>query len=280
MINNQKAKKTYKLREMLCTNKDQTAYYELPLDKKGNLITRLWLTLHLNMDKIIKSIGINETVHDLHRRWLGDLSEKRVLDLGCYTGNKLSLSIAENSQSYLGIDLSGPAIDQLRRKLKEKRLVHADAKVVDFLSPEFTDRDFDVIYADSVSHHFKYFNVYLQVLAERLRPNGIVITMDPLQTSIPIKIVRLLYRPFQSNRKWEWPFTKATFEQIQEYFKIEAVQGILGYAKWALPIAVISEDYAIGLGKRLHSKDLKESSKLGKGLWRCMQVTMCLRKRF
>jgi SAM-dependent methyltransferase len=231
------------------------------------------------MDRTRSAIGIDEDIYARHWRWLGDLSSKRVLDLGCYAGNVLSLSIAERSRSYLGIDLSRPAIERLRAKLQAKNLAHADAKAVDFLDPKFSEAGFDVIYACSVAHHFKHFDTFLAVLSEKLVASGIVITFDPLQTSIPVRISRALYRPFQTDSDWEWPFTKQTFEQIQERFEIPAVQGIMGYAKWCLPLSLVSRRMAVRAGKALHAKDLEFGCREGPGLWRCMQVTMCWRKR-
>lgn len=43
-------------------------------------------------------------------------------------------------------------------------------------------------------------------LDEKLAPGGIIISHDPLKTSKPIALIRMLYRPFQSDRRWEWPF--------------------------------------------------------------------------
>jgi len=53
----------------------------------------------------------------------------------------------------------------------------------------------------------------------------------------------------------------------------------MGYAKWALPFALFSGDIAVRLAKRLHQKDMRSARTLGKGLWRCMQVTMRWEKR-
>ena len=263
---------------MLYINKRQTVYYESPSDTRGNVPTRIWGRVRDRIEMVRRGLGVDRDVYALHWRWMGDLSGKRVLDLGCNEGNVLSIPIAEKSESYLGIDLSRPAIEKLRNKLREKGLLHADAQAVDFLSDEFTG-EFDVVYAHGVAHHFKHFEVFLKALERRLAPNGIAITLDPLQTSLPVKVARALYRPFQADSEWEWPFTKRTFELIQEYFEIEAVQGIMGHAKWSLLLAPFSREYATRVGSRLHSRDLAEAHRLGRGLWRCMVATMCWRKR-
>ena len=270
---------THKRQRMLGVNRHQGYYQDTPYKRRGNFATRLWSSARDAQHRIQSAVGIEQAVYELHRQWLGDLSDKRVLDLGCEAGTHLSLTIAEQSKYYLGIDLSSVGIQELQKKLRERGLAHAEAKAIDFLSPEFTDRDFDVIYAMSVAHHFKYFDVFLKELSDRLKPRGIVITYDPLQTSGIVRKLRALYRPFQSDRDWEWPFTKESFEQIQQYFTIVGVQGDTGHLKWCLPLALFSDTYAIRLAKHLHAKDLREANRLGKGLWSCIHATMCWQKR-
>jgi len=264
--------------EMLRINAQQTAFYEAPLAGRGNLVTRTWRRARHAQIRVRKAVGIDEWIYQLHLTWMGELSNKRVLDLGCYAGNPLSLFLAKNSKSYLGIDLSKPAIEELQSKLQDRGISHAEARAVDFLSPDFTDNDFDIIYAHSVAHHFRYFDVLLQMLNARLRCGGKIITYDPLSTSLPVSMARKLYRPFQSDKEWEFPFTKQTFRDIQRYFRIVSVQGTLGYSKWALPLAIINTSLATSVAKLLHSRDLKYATALGPGIWRCILVSMCWEK--
>jgi 2-polyprenyl-3-methyl-5-hydroxy-6-metoxy-1,4-benzoquinol methylase len=265
--------------ELLKLNEQQGQFYESPAGQRGNLATSFWRKMRGKMHRTRNAIGIGSFVYQLHSQWLGDLSHKRVLDLGCYEGNAMSLPLAKGSESYLGIDLSAPAIERLKARLQTEGFKNADARKVDFLDPGFADSGFDVVYAHAVAHHFKYFETFLQVLFSKLTRDGIVITLDPLQTSLPVRLARAVYRPFQSDRDWEWPFTKHTFEEIQRHFEIVTIQGVMGYAKWCLPLSFVSQELATRVGRTLHAKDVEEANALGSGLWRCMQVTMCWRRR-
>ena len=71
---------------------------------------------------------------------------------------------------------------------------------------------------------------------ERLAPGGVVITYDPLNEFLPLKLVRAAYRPFQSDREWEWLFTRDSFTEMQQFFSIEEAFGFLGASKWAAPL--------------------------------------------
>ena len=272
-------KKDEKRREMIKINRDQTQYYDEYLKhKKYNVFMSLWVNVRKNMMDIRRIIGAEQYISDLHLKWMGDLSEKRVLDLGCYGGNVLSLTLARASLYYLGIDLSEPAIEILRKQLKENDIKGSEAKAIDFLSPEFKDSDFDVVYAHGVAHHFRHFDVFLNVLSNHLKPGGIVVTYDPLDTSLLSHAVRGVYRIFQHDKAWEWPFTKQTFRMIRKHFEIIKVRGIMGYAKWALPLSLISKRWAVKAAAQWHKKDVKNANRLGSDLWRCLHVTMSWRK--
>ncbi len=86
---------------------------------KKNNATRIWYSIRNTLLRDMrKVIGIEAQIYKLHRKWFGDLSSKKVLDLGCNAGNSLSYYLAENSQDYIGIDLSEKAIEKLSQKIK------------------------------------------------------------------------------------------------------------------------------------------------------------------
>ena len=121
---------------------------------------------------------------------------------------------------------------------------------------------------------------FLQVLNSRLNPGGVVISFDPLQTAWSVWLARTLYRPFQQDAAWEWPFKRKNFKLIEDHFQIEELQGVLGHAKWSFALSMIPflGRLAVRWGRKLHERDLKKASRTGRGLWRCMQVALKLRK--
>jgi len=267
---------------MLRTNVWQKRYYESddPYSDKGGFLNHLWVRIRNALQDMRTNAGINDDVLRMHRRWLNDLSGKKVLDLGCFDGNVLSMHLAQMSASYLGLDLSEQAVSRLNSSLVEAGLYGPKARALpaDFLSPSFYEKDFDVIYANSVLHHFKYLEAALRILYDKLAPGGVVVTWDPMQTSLPVRVARTVYRPFQSDKGWEFPFTRGTFRNLQKYFLIEEVQGILGRSKWASLMTPLGTSYGTDLARRWHEQDLKHANKLGTNLWQCMQVIMKLRR--
>lgn len=263
--------------EILETNKKQKEFYN---HVKQNFFTKIWARFRNGiLNKIRKNIGVSNQTYDLHKSWFGDLSTKKVLDLGCFAGNALSLHLAQNAKQYVGIDLSDVAIAKLADKIKD--FPNAKAMAVDFLSDDFTERDFDMVYAYGVLHHFPNTDILIQRLHEIMAKDAFVISYDPLETSWPVKLVRTIYRPFQSDAAWEWPFTKKTVKKYHETFHVVERRGILGKSKWIylvnfLPIA---EHKKQKIGKKWHQYDWENSAISDSVLFNCMHITMKMDKK-
>lgn len=262
--------------DILETNKKQKEFYNT---KKKNLATRIWSRVR---EKTLKNIrretGMLQQSYDLHKEWFGDLQDKKVLDLGCFGGNNLSMYLAENAKAYVGLDLSDLAIARFSKRLEP--IPTAKAIAADFLSEEFDESGFDIIYAYGVLHHFENVDVLINRLKEKLNPGGIVVSYDPLETSLPLKVIRSIYRPFQSDAAWEWPFTKKTYYKFDAAFTIEERRGLLGKAKWvfALYFMPLASSKKQALGKKWHDEDWEKSATSDKHLFKCMHVTMKMRK--
>lgn len=268
---------------MLSTNQKQKEFYESHGDNLNDAETglgnRVWGWARGRMQSYRREMGIKENIRQFQIDALGDLSRQRVLDLGCFDGNSMSLYLAENSREYLGIDLSETAISKLRKKLEN--YPNAAAQSVDFLSPDFAPEPFDVVYANGVMHHFEDFSAFLRVLHRHIQTDGYVVSFDPLETSALIRTMRRVYRPFQKDADWEWPFQKSSFDAIEELFEIEAMQGYLGWAKWPIFLTPIPGMTGTSrrLGRAAIDRDHQNATRKGRGLWRCMQVAMRLRKK-
>lgn len=263
--------------ETLTINEKQKEFYNT---KKKNFATRLWSRLREKTLKgIRKDTGMQQQTYDLHKAWFGDLSGKKVLDLGCFAGNHLSVYLAQNAREYIGVDLSEAGILKLNKKLEG--IPTAKGVAVDFLSDDFQETDFDLIYAYGVLHHFQNVDVLIARLHEKLAKDGVVISYDPLQTSLPLKIIRSLYRPFQSDAAWEWPFTKKTYYKFDNAFQIEERHGLLGKAKWVFTLLFmpLTAKKKLAIGKKWHTTDWNHSATSDAHLFKCMHVTMRMRKR-
>lgn len=258
-------------------NKKQAEFYNI---KKKNWVAQIWSSFrNWTLNRIKKGVGIQDRAHLKHKEWFGDLSSKRVLDLGCFFGNYWLMYLAEHSKVYIGIDLSDVAIEKLRQRLIA--FLNASALSIDFLSSEFKEKDFDLIYAYGVLHHFESTKIIIDKLNEKLTPNGHIISYDPLQTSLPIKIIRLLYRPFQSDAAWEWLFTKKVYLQYENAFSIIERHGLLGKTKWMALFSLLPfyESWKTKLGQKWNKEDWEKSSTNDFVLFSCMHLTLLMPKK-
>lgn len=267
--------------EMLEVNRRQSEFYDQPHDQRGNPVTAAWSWVRDSIQAFRKELGLTRLIHERHLAWMGDLAGKRVLDFGCASGNALSLKIAARCGYYLAIDLSEEMIAEFTVKLDGAKIPHAEARAMDFLTANWDYEPFDVIYAHSVLHHFRYLDPLMELLRQRLAPGGVIVTLDPMETSLPIRILRRLYRPFQSDADWEFPFTRDTFATFARHFEIDGMQGVLGASKWAAPLAIVPfcRGLAARAGRKLADFDARHAVRPGYSLYACMHVALSMRHR-
>lgn len=266
--------------EILNINKLQKDFYNSTERRKGNIASTMWAYFrNRTLNDFRQKFDIKDRVYEEHKTWLGDISDKKILDLGCLEGNYLSIYLAKNAKQYIGIDLSDIAIGNLQKRLIENDCKNASAVAIDFLSPEFKENDFDIIYAYGVLHHFENFDLLLDKINEKLKTNGTIVSYDPLETSLPVKLLRALYRPFQSDKYWEWPFTKTTLQKINKNFDVIEIRGILGKSKYGLLLNLlpIGESYKTKKITELVAKDWNITKT--DEVISCMHTTMLLRKK-
>lgn len=269
-----------KINKVLEVNQRQKEFYNATSPTRKNFATKIWSGIRNNLlSDFREQFNIKNKVYDEHKVWLGDISDKKILDLGCLRGNALSLYMAKHAKEYIGIDLSDKAIKELNVKIIAENCKNAKAMAVDFLSDDFKDIDFDIIYAYGVLHHFEDFDLLISKLNEKLSDGGLVISYDPLDTSLPIKIVRTLYRPFQSDKDWEWPFRKSTLKKIENNFIIQEKRGVLGRSKYGilLNFLPLNKSYKTRVISRMLEEDW--NPKNWKQVYGCMHLTMLLQKK-
>jgi 2-polyprenyl-3-methyl-5-hydroxy-6-metoxy-1,4-benzoquinol methylase len=272
------------VREMLRINEEQRKYYEQADGAKESEIngfaTNLWRRWRARALSVFEEGEIDGSLARLHLDWIGDrLPSMKVLDLGVGYGNPLSGTLAREAREYIAIDLSDTLVKWFRQQLESQPTRNARAFVADFLSDEFTEKDFDLVYARAVFHHFKHFDAFLEKLRRSMAPGGMVITLDdPLETWLPMKLLRMAYRPFQTDADWEYPFTHASLRSIQRQFDVEKVQGTYGFSKWGIPLGFVAPQLARRRAMEWHRKDLAYPYDLG-NVTSCLRASLLLRPK-
>lgn len=266
--------RTPNLDEMLAINERQKAYYETSngwgVTAQNNGPTNLWRWAKTRALAAIDSTTSEADVIALHREWAGDLSGKRVLDIGCGWGNTLTVEFARAAKEYVAVELSSTRCAELRERLTDApraRVINGDV-----LNPSLDLGQFDLIYALGVFHHFKHFEAFLTVAKSLLAPNGSIIIFDPVQTWLPIRLVRAALRPFQSDADWEYPFTEQSLTLIETHFRIADCRGLLGLSKWAALAGLFNSRFGARLAQKWHAADWQKNRDWS-SVRSCLRVT-------
>ncbi len=113
---------------------------------------------------------------------LPDLNGKKLLDLGCGTGEHLSLYLQRGAREVIGVDLSASMLKQAEENLSKlkKTTPHFSAKFrlyqqsMDNLEI-LSENDFDIITSSFAFHYIADFPALLEQIKQKLKPNGTLI---------------------------------------------------------------------------------------------------------
>lgn len=103
-------------------------------------------------------------------RWLGDLGQRKVIDLGCGGGLLLEPLLARGT-SAIGVDISGASLQALSRHCLSR---HRQAAVVqaNIVAAPFAAASFDVALLADVLEHLPNYEAAIHEAARLLRPGG------------------------------------------------------------------------------------------------------------
>ena len=164
---------------------------------------------------------------------LGDAKGKRVLDLGCGSGEEL-VPLLNRGAKVVGIDISPELISIAKRRVAEAGL-NAEIRVGSAYNTELPGTSVDVIFCMSLIHHLDLKLVKKEML-RILRPDGFVVLKEPIRFSRSYDFLRSLLPAGDVDiSEYEHPLTKEEFRNFLEGFRAE------GLRFFRLPIEPLAE---------------------------------------
>ena len=246
-------------------------------NKSANLITKLWARLRYAHQDAFEDIGVDTIKEQFLIDCCLEKSGGRFLEIGCFRGTRYSNPIIECAGHYTGIDLSASAIKAFKDTVEKDGRSEKIKLIAGDLLQHVPEEKYDVLFAHGVLHHFESPEVLFERLNSLIKPGGILLCAEPSQVNKFFKFVRSLYRPFQSDKYWEWPFTEETILHMEKYFSIESG---LGWGKYSMPLSLAhTVPFIGGILRPLYIRLLKSeiNEKLSSNVWRNSTVVLCSR---
>ncbi|WP_293730109.1 class I SAM-dependent methyltransferase [uncultured Actinobacillus sp.] len=124
---------------------------------------------------------------------LPDLQGKRLLDLGCGTGEHLALYLEQGADFVVGVDLSESMLKQADINLSTKRPHFSLYQSSMEQLSELPENDFDIITSSFAFHYVQDFPKLLADIKAKLKPNGTLVFSQehPIVTA------------YQGGERWE-----------------------------------------------------------------------------
>ncbi|MGO9388521.1 MAG: class I SAM-dependent methyltransferase [Methanobacterium sp.] len=126
----------------------------------------------------------------LHK--LSQFSFNKLLDVGCGTGNLLSLITKKYEIQLSGVDLSPNMLNIANEKLGEK----ADLRLGDSENLPFKDESFDMVTCTDSFHHYPHPENVLAEIKRVLNPKGTLLIADPWAPTPFRQLVNMYMRLF------------------------------------------------------------------------------------
>jgi SAM-dependent methyltransferase len=238
-------------------------------------VTKIWARLRYAHQDAFEDIGVDTVKVNFLLDHCKQRAGERFLEIGCFRGTRFSDPIIECAGNYTGINLSTSAITAFQKTVDEDGRTEKVTLIAGDLLEHVPDEQYDVLFAHGVLHHFESTELLFDKLNSLVKPGGIILCAEPLQVNRLFEFLRMLYRPFQSDKDWEWPFARKSVRDLEKYFTIE--RGF-GWDRFSMPLSLTHMIPGIGsimrpLYKWLLRKEL--GSKLSSDILLNSTVVLC-----
>jgi 2-polyprenyl-3-methyl-5-hydroxy-6-metoxy-1,4-benzoquinol methylase len=164
------------------------------------------------------------------------LEEKKLLDIGCGTGDFLQIALKNNWQ------ISGIEPNNQAREIANKKTKNAVFEVNQLL--KFEEASFDVITLWHVLEHLPNLENHMAVFKKILKPSGTLIIAVPNYKSYDAQYYKEFWAAYDVPRHL-WHFNKASISKLASTYKLE-VKNVKPMWFDSFYVSMLSEKYKFG----------------------------------
>ena len=164
-----------------------------------------------NSKEDIFSLAFTEAIAQSYS-FLGELNGKKVLEIGCGSGEQ-AVHFAGEGASVTVIDISSESLNATFQLAQQKEII-VKTVLMNAEQLTFPKQSFDLVYINSTLMHVNQLKVF-QECSKVLKIGGKLVVLEPLQFAPLVK----MYRLFSSYRKMKPKYmTFKMFQNGQQYF--------------------------------------------------------------
>lgn len=150
---------------------------------------------------------------------LGDVRNKRVVDLGCGSGEE-AVPLGQQGARVIGTDISPDLIAIAQQRLQQYG-VGAELRVASAYEMRVADESVDVVFCMSLLHHLELDRVKKEI-RRILKPDGLFIFKEPINLSWTMKQLRRLFPSREDVSEFESPLNSSQLNTMVEGFQVLA----------------------------------------------------------
>ena len=162
---------------------------------------------------------------------LGDACGKKVLDLGCGTGENI-IPLAKRGARVIGMDISTELVDLAQQRLKGAG-VEAVMRVGSAYDTGLPDESVDIIFCIALIHHLDIASARDE-MRRVLARDGLIILSEPIRFSAIYNRFRNLLPARENISEHEHPLTR---DELAAFTKRFTVEGVRYFRLPVLPLA-------------------------------------------
>ena len=158
---------------------------------------------------------------------IGDLRDKKILDLGCGAG-EAAVYFAKKGARSVAVDISQNML-ALVKEVARRHDVSVQTERCYSHELCFEDESFDIVYAANILHHVDIESA-LKDASRVLKKGGIFVSYDPLAYNPLINIYRRIVR--EKRTKDEHPFSRSDIKIFNKYFSHVEIDARWFFTLW------------------------------------------------